>query len=76
MRSETAPMWTAFLIGLGVMLIIAAFMVMATGKLKLTRDTTLTREENTGAFWAWVGGMILVGIISIAIATPHFGPGG
>ena len=76
MRSEAPPLWTGFLIGMGVTLLVAAFMAMATGKFKVTRNNIVIREENPEAFWTWVGGMFVVAIGSLIIAIPHFRPGG
>jgi hypothetical protein len=76
MRSETSPFWVGFVIGLGVALIAVAIMSMATGKVKLTRKTYIIREEKPEAFWGLVGGSVVVGLVALAIAIPHFGPGG
>lgn len=76
MRSETAPMWATFLIALGIMLIVAVVATIATGKIKLTRDNIVAREENPQTFWAILGGTVVVAIVSFVIAVPHFGPGG
>jgi uncharacterized membrane protein YidH (DUF202 family) len=76
MRSETPPMWATYLIALGIMLIAVAVIYLVTGKIKLKRDSYVVREEEPGKFWAIIGGCFAVALIVLAIATPHFGPGG
>jgi uncharacterized membrane protein YidH (DUF202 family) len=76
MRSETAPLWVGFVIGLGVVMIAVAVMALATGRVKLTRDTYVLRDEKPETFWALVAGCIVIGIVALAVAIPHFGPGG
>jgi hypothetical protein len=76
MRSETSPFWVGFVIGFGVVLIAVAVMSLVTGRVKLTRQSFILRDEKPGTFWALVVGCIVVGIAALAIAIPHFGPGG
>lgn len=76
MRSETAPMWSTYLVALGIMLLAVAAIWIATGKVKLKRDSYVLREEKPETFWAIVGGCVVVSIVALAIAIPHFGPGG
>jgi formate hydrogenlyase subunit 3/multisubunit Na+/H+ antiporter MnhD subunit len=76
MRSETAPFWVGFVIGMGVVLIAVAIMSLATGRVKMSRNTYVLREEKPETFWTIVGGCFVVGIVALAIAIPHFGPGG
>ena len=76
MRSETAPFWVGFVIGFGVIMLVVAVMALATGRVKLTRNTYLLREEKPESFWALVVGCIVIGIVALVVAIPHFGPGG
>jgi hypothetical protein len=76
MRSETAPFWVGFVIGLGVIMLVVAVMALATGRVKLTRNTYVLRDEKPGSFWALVAGCIAIGIVALVVAIPHFGPGG
>lgn len=76
MRSEAAPFWVGFVIGLGVALIAVAVFAMVTGRMKITRNNVVTRDENPSAFWGWVAAEIAIGLVALAVAIPHFGPGG
>lgn len=76
MRSETAPMWSTFLVALGIILLACAVIYIATGKIKLKRDSYVLRDETPQKFWAIIGGCIAIAIVSLVIAVPHFGPGG
>ena len=76
MRSETPPMWSTYLVALGILLLFAAIFSLAKGEIKLTRSSFVSRAERPEAFWAIIGGCFLVAIISLAVAIPHFGPGG
>jgi len=76
MRSETAPMWSTFLVALGILLLFTAVLSIAKGSIKLKRDSYVTRAEKPGTFWAIIGGCVAVAIVSLVIAVPHFGPGG
>lgn len=76
MRSETAPMWSTFLVALGIILLACAVIYIATGKIKLKRDSYVTRDETPQKFWAIIGGCIAISVVALVIAVPHFGPGG
>lgn len=76
MRSETAPFWVGFLLGLGVALIAVAVIAMATGRMKLTKKNIITRDEKPGAFWGWVAAELVIGLAVLAYAIPHWRPGG
>lgn len=76
MRSETAPMWPTFLVALGIILLACAVMYIATGKIKLSRDNYVRRDEAPQKFWAIIGGCILVSVVALVIGVPRFGPGG
>lgn len=76
MRSETAPFWSSFLVGAGIILLVSALIWLASGQVKLKRDSYVRREEEPEKFWAIVGGCIAVSIVALIIAVPHFGPGG
>jgi uncharacterized membrane protein (DUF441 family) len=76
MRSETSPFWVGCVIGFGVVLIAVAIMSLVTGRVKLTRHSHVLRDEKPETFWALVAGCIVAGIGALAIAIPHFGPGG
>lgn len=76
MRSETAPLWSTFLVALGIMLLAFVLISLVSGKVKLKRDSYVLREEKPETFWAIIGGSVAVAIASLVIAVPHFGPGG
>jgi uncharacterized membrane protein YidH (DUF202 family) len=76
MRSETAPFWVGFVLGLGVALIAVAVLAMATGRMKITRNNIIRRDEKPGAFWGWIAAELVIGVAALAYAIPHFGPGG
>ncbi|HST37018.1 MAG TPA: hypothetical protein VLK25_10375 [Allosphingosinicella sp.] len=76
MRSETAPFWSSFLVGMGLILLFSALIWLATGQIKLKRDSYVRRDEQPEKFWAIIGGCVAVSLVSLAIAIPHFGPGG
>ncbi|MGE0178563.1 MAG: hypothetical protein AB7O91_01920 [Sphingomonas sp.] len=76
MRSETAPMWVGFLLGLGIALIAVAVVAIARGNMKIIGNLHVDREAQPGAFWGIVIGSVVVGAGALAYAVPHFGPGG
>jgi NADH:ubiquinone oxidoreductase subunit 2 (subunit N) len=76
MRSETPPFWSGFLVGIGIMLLVLPFIWMATGKIKLKRDSYVVREESPETFWMIIGGCFVISLVALVIAVPHFHPGG
>jgi len=69
-------MWSTFLVALGIILLFTALLYIATGKIKLKRDSYVTRAETPQKFWAIIGGCVAISAVALIIAVPHFGPGG
>lgn len=51
MRSETAPMWSTFLIALGILLLFTVAISSAKGQIKLKRDSYVTRADKPEMSW-------------------------
>jgi formate/nitrite transporter FocA (FNT family) len=76
MRSETAPTWVGFALGLGIMLWVAVGAALVTGKVALTKTKAIEKAEQPEAFWMLVILMAVIGSIAFLYGAAHFGPGG
>lgn len=76
MRSETAPTWVGFAIGLGIAFFVAALFALGKGEMKILSSLTFRKDTQPGPFWASIVICIVGGLATLAYAIPHFRPGG
>lgn len=75
MGSEISPFWYDFMLGAGVAAIVLAVMSMATGRLTITRNHVILRDERPGVFWVWIAAAVALGIGLAAVWVLHTFPG-
>ena len=76
MRSETPPIWSGVLIALGIFLWLAIVQALVTGQVKLTRNSSISRDERPEAFWGALALEAALGTAALVYGALHFGPGG
>ena len=76
MRSETTPFWVTMIWALGFFLLLSAVVFLVTGKAKLSKNKSYSRDEEPEAFWGMVAVYAVIGVVAFGYGVLHFGPGG